>query len=127
MIITRYVTIGDCALITAIIVSAVALLFVLPTLVVSGGTNVEVRSGDRVAGRYSLDEDRRVPVEGPLGTTVVRITDGHAHIESSPCPHKFCLRMGPVGGEGGLIVCVPNEVSVTVANDRADGIDAVSR
>ncbi len=127
MVITRYVTIGDCALIAALIILATALIFVLPASVVSGGATVVVQSGDRIAGRYSLEEDRRVVVTGPLGTTVVRIKDGHAYVESSPCPHQFCVRMGEVGHGGGLLVCVPNEISVTVASERVDGIDAVSR
>jgi len=127
MIITRYATIGDWALVAALIVLATALLFVLPASVVSGGTAVVVHSGDRIVGRYSLEKDRRVTVTGPLGTTVVQIKGGRAHIEASPCPHKTCSRMGEVGSEGGLLVCVPNEVTVSVGSERQDGIDAVSR
>lgn len=127
MIITKYATIGDCALIAALIVLAGILLFVLPTSVVSGSTSIVVRSGDRIVGRYSLAEDRQVAVKGPLGNTVVRVKDGRAHIESSPCPHKHCVHMGEVSDGGGLLVCVPNEITVAVGNERADGIDAVSR
>ncbi|MFH1117097.1 MAG: NusG domain II-containing protein [Pseudomonadota bacterium] len=127
MTITRYLTIGDWGLIAVLIVLAVTLLFVLPSSLVSGGTSVVVGAGDRVAGRYLLEEDRRVTVSGPLGNTVIRIRDRRAHIESSPCPHKFCIKMGDVGAEGGVLVCIPNQITVTVGKERADGIDAVSR
>jgi len=35
--------------------------------------------------------------------------------------------MGEFGTEGGILVCVPNEVAVRVGNERAEGLDAVSR
>ena len=97
MTITRYVTIGDCVLIAALIFLAVALLFVLPATVASGGTRVVVRAGDRVAGRYSLEEDRRVTVSGPLGNTVIRIENGRAHIESSPLSSQVLHQNGRRG------------------------------
>lgn len=127
MRITRYLTVGDYVLIGALIVAATVLSFVLPHAVISGGSTVVVRSGDRVYGRYALDEDREVVVKGPLGNTVVKIEGGRAHVGSSPCPHGLCTRMGEVGGEGGVIVCIPNEVTVTVGAERKDGLDAVSR
>lgn len=127
MMITRYLTIGDCALLGVLFVLAVSLIFVLPASVISGGTEVIVRSGDRVVARYSLDQDRSFNVSGPLGDTIIEIEAGRAGIKSSPCPHKICVRMGKIGSEGGVIVCIPNKITVSVGNDRTDGLDAVSR
>lgn len=35
--------------------------------------------------------------------------------------------MGTVGQEGGVVVCAPNEVIVTVVREKHDRLDAVSR
>lgn len=127
MSLKTYITIGDGVLMFALMVVAGVLFFLMPGWVLSGSTEVEIRSNDRVAGRYSLDTDRVVEVSGPLGKSIVEIKDGRARILSSPCPHKLCIRMGQIGKEGGVLVCVPNKIVVSVGNQRSDGLDAVSR
>jgi len=99
----------------------------MPPWVLSGGGDVEIRMEDRVVGRYTLDENRIVEVEGPRGMTRVRIKDGRAAVVSSACRDKICEGMGEVGREGGIIVCVPNRVVVEVGKGRSDGLDAVAR
>lgn len=121
------ITVADAALILCILVTAFLLGWLSPKLFVFHGTEVEIREGDRVAGRYSLETDRRVEAEGPLGRTLIEIKDGHARIVSSPCPCKVCVRMGTIGREGGAIACVPNRIVVSVGKQRADGLDAVSK
>jgi len=120
-------TVGDAAVLGIVVVAALVLFFVLPGRVFSDGTMVEIRSGDRLLGRFALDQDRVVEVPGPLGVTVVRIEKGSARIESSPCPKGICSHMGDVGPRGGIVACVPNEVVVTVSRERGDGLDGVSR
>jgi len=122
-----YITLGDWALVAAILAVAVSLFFMIPRWVLSGGTEVEVYSSNNIVGRYPLHQDRTVEIPGPLGKTIVRIKEGRARIESSPCPNKICIHMGEFGTEGGILVCVPNEVVVRVGSDRAKGLDAVSR
>lgn len=121
------ITVADAALILCILVTAVLLGWLSPTLFMFQGTEVEIRAGDRVAGRYSLETDRHVEVEGPLGRTIIEISDGHARIVSSPCRCKVCVKMGTIGREGGAIACVPNRIVVSVGTQRADGLDAVSK
>lgn len=122
-----FTTLADRVLMVSLVVLAAAMFFLVPRWVFSGGSEVEIRLRDKVIGRYSLDRETRVEAPGRLGTTVVRIRGGHARIESAPCPHKLCVRMGEVGREGGIIVCIPNEVVVRVGKGRLDGLDAVSR
>jgi hypothetical protein len=122
-----YGTRGDRVLLVFVALSAAALFFLLPRYVLSGNTQIEIRSGDRVVGTYPLDEDRLIDVHGRLGITKVRIKGGRAAIVSSPCPHGVCTTMGDIGPDGGLLVCVPNEVVVQSPRDRADGLDAVTR
>lgn len=127
LIVRGYVTLGDVALIGLLLTLVVVALIVVPGMIANQGAEIEIRAGDRVAGRYSLDTDRRIEVEGPLGRTVVEIKDGQARIVASPCPHKFCTRMGAVTREGGLVACVPNRVVIGMAKQPPNGLDAVTR
>jgi hypothetical protein len=120
-------TIGDGAFIASLLILAGILFAVLPGWVISGGTEIVVISDDTIVGRYSLEEDRHIEVVGPLGTTRIELRDGRARITESPCPHKVCIEMGDVGKEGGIVVCVPNKVAISVGKQPAQGIDAVSR
>jgi len=120
-------TAGDGILMIFIIILSATLFVLIPRWVLSSGKELEIRGGDKVVGRYSFNTDRLIDVSGPLGTTSVVIKDGRARICSSPCPHKICRDMGDIGLEGGLLVCVPNKVIVTVTRERSDGLDAVTR
>lgn len=120
-------TAGDGMLLLVVVLLAGLLFFLLPGWVISGGNNLEIRSGNKIVGRYPLNRDQRIEVPGLLGTVTVTVEGGRARIESSPCPHKTCCAMGPVGQEGGVIVCVPNEVIITVGKEKQDRLDAVSR
>ena len=121
------ITIGDGILLVFIVLMAGLLFFLLPGWVVSGGTHLEIRSGDKIVGRYPLDQDQLIRIPGLLGVTEVLVKGRRARIASSPCPHKVCCSMGHVGEQGGVLVCAPNEVIVTVGKERQNILDAVSR
>ncbi len=123
----KYIRPADWVLIVFLLVTAVLSFFFIPRWLMSGSTDVEIISRDKILRRYPLNEDRRVEVPGPLGTTEVIIKAGRARIHSSPCPHKTCIAMGDIGTEGGILVCLPNEIIVRVGNGQPDGLDAVSR
>jgi hypothetical protein len=127
MDVRQYIRHGDWVLIALLIVTVVLSFFLIPRWLMSGSTDVEIISRDKLLGRYPLNEDRRVKVPGPLGTTEVTIKEGRANIHSSPCPHKTCKAMGDIGTEGGILVCLPNEIVVRVGNGQPEGLDAVSR
>lgn len=122
-----HMTTADRILIASLVVLSAVLFFVLPGTVLSGGTTVEITACGRDAGTYPLNEDRVVEVKGARGTTVVEIHEGRVRVKSSCCPNKICVGMGAKGREGGVIVCIPNEVVVKVGSSQPQGLDAVSR
>jgi hypothetical protein len=127
MDVRAYIRPADWILIFFLLVTVVLSFFLIPRWLMSGSTDVEILSRDKLLGRYPLNEDRQVKVPGPLGMTEVTIKDGRASIHSSPCPHKTCMAMGDLGTEGGILVCLPNEIIVRVGNGQPNGLDAVSR
>ena len=72
---------------------------------------------------YPLGEERRIPVNGPLGTTIVVVRDGHASVEDSPCPDKLCVHMAAVSKPGQWIACLPNKVFVRVKGSSGEPVD----
>ena len=127
MDVRQYIRPADWVLVAFLLATAVLSFFLIPRWLMSGGAEVEILSRDKILRRYPLNQDRRVEVPGPLGTSELVIKEGRASIMSSPCPHKTCMAMGDIGTEGGILVCLPNEIVVRVGNGQPDGLDAVSR
>jgi hypothetical protein len=79
------------------------------------GASVQIVSA-KATEVYPLDVDRTIPVDGPLGTTVVVIENGAARVVDSPCRDKTCMHMGRIDAAGGRIACIPNRVFVRVVS-----------
>lgn len=117
---------GDKLLIAGLLALAALLFWMLPHLIGSDGESVEVTAGRALVGKYPLTEDVRLEVAGKLGKTEIEIVKGRVRILSSPCRNKICVHMGSIGREGGIVVCVPNEVAAIVGKSRNADLDAVS-
>jgi hypothetical protein len=75
---------------------------------------------------YPLDVDRREPVHGPLGDTIVVIKAGKAFVEDSPCKNKLCVHMPPISAPGQWIACLPNGVFLRVEGKQERETDETS-
>lgn len=90
------------------------------------GAVVRITGSGGFRQELALDSDVNVEVAGPLGTTVVRVDVSGARVVSSPCPHGLCVSMGSAAESGQSVVCIPNEVVVTVIGTSTTA-DAVTR
>jgi len=86
---------------------------------------VLIRGQDR-EWTFPLDTNETVTVKGPLGDTVVKISDGKAWIESSPCDNQTCVGMGHVHRQGQWALCLPNKVMLVIEGSNDEYIDSVS-
>lgn len=111
-------------LVVYVLVGAALVLMLVP-VGRGAGEWVVVRGADGFEVRLPLHSDERLEVPGPLGTTVVEIAGGHARVTESPCPNGICVSMGEIEDPGRSVVCVPNEVLVTI--EGASAQDAVTR
>ncbi len=111
-----------------IVTVLVALSFTL-LLYRTDGARVVVSANDKIVFVAPLNQDRQVELDGPLGTTVLRIEHGGVRIISSPCPRKVCISMGKASQAGDLIACVPNQLVVRIegANDGESEYDFIRR
>lgn len=88
------------------------------------GNFVEVTEGERLVATYSLDVDGEYELGG--GSNVLVIKDGRAYVTYANCPGQHCVNTGKIHYVGESIVCVYNEIIITVKGYSDDGVDIVS-
>jgi hypothetical protein len=115
---------GDYVIIVLVIAVSTFLLYQY-VFSSSLGTEVQVTS-QRFQHAFSINEDRIIEAEGPLGITRVIIDDGEVWVSDSPCREKICIKMGKKDRVGEQVVCVPNRVIVEVKGEYSK-VDGVSR
>jgi len=106
----------------------VLVTFLLP-LGQGKGERVVVSSGEQILFVAPLDQERRVEIPGPLGTTRLQIARGGVRVLSSPCPKKICIGMGEARHSGDLLAYVPNRVVVRIegGTEKKKSYDLLSR
>ena len=123
----KYFTKGDIVLVVSLFILSVASLAGVRNLYKSG-KNVVVEVEGRHVLELSLGKNVTKSVKGPLGETIVIIEKGKAKVIESPCPHKYCIRMGQINRRGEVIVCVPNRVVVKIrGGSEEESYDGVTQ
>ena len=83
---------------------------------------VTVKGGD--FGSYRLSEDQTVDIDGK-NTLVIR--DGTARMEEADCPDQICVHHREISRNGESIICLPNQVVVSVKSSEESELDGVAR
>jgi len=112
----RYLTLVDRAIV--LLVAGLVLAALLVPLRQPAGARVVVSRGDQIIYVAPLAEDRRIELSGAIGITVLEIKDHQAHVVSSPCPNKICIRMGNIHQDGEVLACAPNELVIQIEDDH---------
>ncbi|MBN1782075.1 NusG domain II-containing protein [bacterium] len=94
---------------------------------VGRGHTAHVFSDGREVVVIRLDQDRQIHVPGPLGESVLEVSNGTVRFLSSPCPHQICVRMGAISRSSGSIVCVPNRILVRIPGNSSDKLDGITQ
>lgn len=86
-----------------------------------------IRSEGQVVEEVGLfrNESRELKIKGPLGVSTAKVSDGRVQMLSSPCKDKICIKQGQISESGQSIVCVPNEVSITI--ETKGEVDEITR
>ena len=102
-------------ILAALAVAAVLLLVVRRHGEAGSYAVVMVRNTEM--GRYSLTFDGIYAIND--GKNTIEIRDGKVRMTEADCPNHLCVRQGWISFSGQSIVCLPNELSVTITG--ADG------
>jgi len=80
----------------------------------SRGDTVVIRAAGKVIKTVSLAQARTLAVDGPLGTTHIKIEPGRARIARDPSPRQLCVKQGWLTQSGQAALCLPNQVSLEI-------------
>lgn len=116
--------IGDKVLIGIIVIFLIATFF-FSLSNNDEGRNVSIIVDGQMQYHETIQSQKNLKVDGPLGKTVVQFREGHVAVLSSPCPHKMCIKMGKIRNAGEIIVCVPNRILIRIDGKLRD-VDGVT-
>ena len=113
----------DLILIGALLVVSLGVLLIT-TLTRREGGYVEVEQSGQIVATYSLSIDGEYSLNG--GTNILVIEGGVAYLKDANCPDKTCVKTGKIHYVNQSIICLPNEISITVRGNSDDGVDIIS-
>ena len=113
----------DLILIGALLVISLGVLLIT-TLTRREGGYVEVEQSGSIIATYSLAIDGEYSLNG--GTNILVIEGGVAYLKDASCPDKTCVKTGKIHYVNQSIICLPNEISITVRGNSDGGVDFVS-
>jgi len=80
----------------------------------TSGEIVQIRVANGETLKLPLDENKRIEVQGALGTSIIEIKDRQVRFVDSPCQNKQCIITGWLHKDGELAACIPNGVTVQI-------------
>ena len=124
----RYATVGDLILILILLGFSAAFVIMTPNSY-AGNRHVVVKVAGKSVLELPLESNTTRTVTGPRGETVIVIEDGKARILKSACPNHLCMNMGSISLPGEIIVCVPNQVIVSIkgATGKDTSFDGITQ
>ena len=75
------------------------------------GDSVIIMSDGKEFANLPLGKDSEVSVKGK---NIIKAENGKAWVSYADCPDKLCQKQGNVGKDGGVIVCLPNKMTVKI-------------
>ncbi len=113
----------DVYLIASLLIIALVAVGIL-LLARKGGDRVTVEISGKTLAEYSLYENGEYSLNG--GTNILVIENGEAYLSYADCPDHTCVRTGRIKYAGQSIVCLPNELTVSVRGNSDGGVDLIS-
>ncbi len=72
------------------------------------------------------DEKAAYDITGTKGYLTISIKNKNVRTIYSTCKHKTCIKMGSINKPGQNLVCIPNQIRVSISGDNEFGIDSLS-
>ncbi len=89
------------------------------------GINIFI--GNTLIKQLSLNNDvESYRVEGLKGHVDIKIKNKFVSITSATCRHKTCMNMNPISKPGENLVCIPNQINISIAGKSLLGVDSIT-
>lgn len=116
----------DIILIISLLLVGIITLVIWHFLYSAKGNMVKVEQRGNVLGTYSLDKDAKIPIEykGEEVNYLI-IEDGYCYMKEAKCPDHLCIKQGKINKVGQTIVCLPNQLFVSVVGEDKSEYDSI--
>lgn len=89
--------------------------------------NVNIFSGDVLVNQLPINKDiDHFRIKGLKGHVDIKIKNKYVSITSATCKHKTCMNMEPISKPGQNLICIPNQVNISIAGKSAFGVDSIT-
>lgn len=89
--------------------------------------SLNIFRGDTLINQLSLENDIELyRIEGLKGQVDIRIKNKSVNIIFASCKHKTCMGMQPISKQGENLVCIPNQINISIAGKSAFGVDSIT-
>lgn len=89
--------------------------------------SVNIFRGDALVNQLSLDNDKELyRIEGLKGYVDIRIKNKSVSIISASCKHNTCMNMEPITKPGENLVCIPNQINISITGKSLLGVDSIT-
>ena len=113
--------------ILGLLLLAVVLWCVMNLLRPTDYGNIRITVNGEEYGTYSLAEDQVISIGE---TNICEIKDGKVSMTYADCPDHLCIKQGAIDASGGMIVCLPNKVTIegirSENSDTDNGVDPIT-
>ena len=114
---------NDFILVLCIILIAGILFFVFMVTLDTNVQEVIIRVDGEIYDIVSLTEDQVIQINN---TNTLEISEGQGRMIEADCPDQLCVHQSPVDRDRQSIVCLPNQVVVTVQSEIVDELDGIA-
>jgi hypothetical protein len=89
--------------------------------------DVNIFRGDVLIKQLPLDKDLdHLRIKGLKGHVDIKIENRYVSITSATCIHKTCMNMAPISKPGENLICIPNQINISIAGEKAVGVDSIT-
>jgi len=89
--------------------------------------SINIFRGETLINQLSLNNDLdHYSIEGLKGHIDIRIKNKSVNVIAASCKHKTCMGMEPISKPGENLVCIPNQISISIAGKSAFGVDSIT-
>lgn len=82
---------------------------------------------DTLINQLSLDNDKeQIRIDGLKGHVAIQIKNKSVKIVSASCNHKTCMNMAAISKPGENLVCIPNQINISISGKNKWGVDSLT-
>lgn len=82
---------------------------------------VEISLNNQIYQTVSLNTNQTINIDN-LNTVIIK--DGEVYIKEASCPDKLCMKQGKISKNGEQIICLPNQITVSISSNQNNDTDA---